>query len=90
MPRNRQSSRKDFLWLALVGGVLIGALLLARAYSEPLSQFIEQHPFWGVFLYILLNIVDAVIAPGATLPLVPVAANAWGRRHTRGRAAAAA
>jgi len=64
--------------VALVGGVLIGAMLLARAYSDQLSEFIEQYPFWGVFLYFLLNIVDAVIAPGATLPLVPVAAKAWG------------
>jgi uncharacterized membrane protein YdjX (TVP38/TMEM64 family) len=74
----RQSKLKEYLWLALVGGVLIAALLVVRAYSEELSRFIDQHPFWGVFLYILLNIVDAVIAPGATLPLVPVAANAWG------------
>ena len=31
-----------------------------------------------MFLYILLNILDAVLAPGATLPLIPVAAHVWG------------
>ena len=33
----------------------------------------------GVAVYIVLNVLDAVIAPGATLPLIPIAARAWGR-----------
>jgi uncharacterized membrane protein YdjX (TVP38/TMEM64 family) len=31
-----------------------------------------------VAVYILLNIIDAVVAPGATLPLIPIAVRAWG------------
>src|SRR3989442_3639266 len=48
-------------------------------HSDGITRFINHHPFWGVFLYLILNVLDAVIAPGATLPLIPVAARAWGR-----------
>ena len=40
--------------------------------------FIEENPVQGVSLFLALNILDAVVAPGATLPLIPVAAHAWG------------
>lgn len=58
--------------------MLIAAVLLVRHHADPLKEFIEQNPFWGVFLYIVLNVLDAVLAPGATLPLIPVAVRAWG------------
>src|SRR5213078_3231168 len=32
----------------------------------------------GGFVYFALNVLDAVLAPGLTLPLIPVAARAWG------------
>ena len=67
------------MWLAIVGGILIGALVVVRMHSDGITRFINHHPFWGVFLYLILNVLDAVIAPGATLPLIPVAARAWGR-----------
>jgi len=73
------SARREYGSLALVAAVLIAAVLAVRNHAGPLRHFIEQHPFHGVFLYIGLNIVDAVVAPGATLPLIPVAARAWGR-----------
>src|SRR5947208_13570543 len=69
----------DYRGLAIIGCVLIAAILLVRMHAEPIRGFIEAHPFLGVFLYILLNILDAVLAPGATLPLIPVAAKVWGR-----------
>ncbi len=71
--------KREHVSLAIVGAVLIAAILLVRAYAESIKVFIDQHPFWGMFLYVLLNIADAVIAPGATLPLIPIAARAWGR-----------
>jgi uncharacterized membrane protein YdjX (TVP38/TMEM64 family) len=70
---------KDYVSLALVGAVLISAVLFVRSHAEPLKAFIDHNPVLGVFLYILLNILDAVVLPGATLPLIPVAAHAWGR-----------
>ena len=67
------------MWLAILGAILIGALVVVRMHSDGITRFINHHPFWGVFLYLILNVLDAVIAPGATLPLIPVAARAWGR-----------
>lgn len=62
----------------MVGAVLIAAIALVRANDDAFKSFIDQKPFWGVFLYIVLNILDAVLVPGATLPLIPVAAHVWG------------
>lgn len=70
--------RREYLWLAIIGAVLITAVFLVRAHAHTLRNFIDQHAFWGVFLYIVLNVLDAVLAPGATLPLIPVAVHAWG------------
>jgi uncharacterized membrane protein YdjX (TVP38/TMEM64 family) len=71
--------RNEYLWLAVIGSVLIAAVLLTRAHADSISTFIDRNPAWGLFLYILLNTLDALIAPGATLPLIPVAVHAWGR-----------
>jgi uncharacterized membrane protein YdjX (TVP38/TMEM64 family) len=76
--RAKPISKKEYLWLAGVGAVLISAVLVVRAHSTSLTTFIEQNPFQGVCLFLVLNILDAVAAPGATLPLIPVAAHAWG------------
>jgi hypothetical protein len=73
------ASRKEYLWLAMIGGVLISAIFIVRAHAGAIRSFIDDHSFWGLFLYILLNILDAVLVPGATLPLIPVAAHVSGR-----------
>jgi uncharacterized membrane protein YdjX (TVP38/TMEM64 family) len=70
--------RREYLSLAVVTAVLVCAVWLARSHAEWLKQFIDDHPIRGLVLYIILNILDAVIAPGATLPLIPIAARAWG------------
>jgi uncharacterized membrane protein YdjX (TVP38/TMEM64 family) len=75
----RMAIKREHVSLAIVGLVLIAAILLVRAYADSIKVFIDQHTFWGVFLYILLNIADAVVAPGATLPLIPIAVRVWGR-----------
>jgi uncharacterized membrane protein YdjX (TVP38/TMEM64 family) len=69
----------EYVWLAAIGGILIAAVLLTRAHADAIETFIGRKPVWGFFLYILLNILDALIAPGATLPLIPVAVHVWGR-----------
>jgi uncharacterized membrane protein YdjX (TVP38/TMEM64 family) len=73
------ASRKEYLWLAIIGGALIAVVFVVRAHADSIGRFIDDHPFWGLFLYISLNVLDAVLAPGATLPLIPVAAHMWGR-----------
>jgi uncharacterized membrane protein YdjX (TVP38/TMEM64 family) len=73
------ASRKEFAWLTIIASVLVTAFLVVRAYAGSIGGFIEDHPSWGVVLYILLNVVDAVFVPGATLPLIPVAVHVWGR-----------
>jgi uncharacterized membrane protein YdjX (TVP38/TMEM64 family) len=70
---------REYLTLIVIGGLLLSALFLVRTYANGIRAFIDVHDFWGVFLYFVLNIVDAVIAPGATLPLIPVAVRVWGR-----------
>jgi uncharacterized membrane protein YdjX (TVP38/TMEM64 family) len=69
---------REYISLALVAAMIVAALLLVRHYDAPLKRFIEGHPVPGVFLYIFLNILDAMVAPGATLPLIPIASKAWG------------
>jgi uncharacterized membrane protein YdjX (TVP38/TMEM64 family) len=69
---------KEYGWLALVGAILIGAVLVVRAHAPALTRYIGSNPVEGVALFLVLNVLDAVIAPGATLPLIPVAAHAWG------------
>jgi uncharacterized membrane protein YdjX (TVP38/TMEM64 family) len=61
-----------------VAAVLITATLLVRHQAESLTRFVDERPIAGGVLYIALNIIDATVAPGATLPLIPVAARAWG------------
>jgi len=77
MAKRARSVRREYVWLAIVGVVLIAAIVLVRADDDAIKSFIDRKPFWGVFLYIALNILDAVIAPGATLPLIPVAVQVW-------------
>jgi uncharacterized membrane protein YdjX (TVP38/TMEM64 family) len=71
--------KREYGWMAAVGAVLLAAVLLVRHFDKPLRHFMTQHSVLGVIVYITLNITDAVIAPGSTLTLIPVAAKAWGR-----------
>jgi uncharacterized membrane protein YdjX (TVP38/TMEM64 family) len=79
MARTTNASRaREYISLAIVAAIIVAALLLARHYDTALRGFIEENPVPGVFLYVLLNILDAMVAPGATLPLIPIASKAWG------------
>lgn len=75
----RRSHAREYVSLGVVAGVLVAAVFTVRRFAEPIRAFINGHAFWGLFLYIALNIADAVVAPGATLPLIPVAVRVWGR-----------
>jgi uncharacterized membrane protein YdjX (TVP38/TMEM64 family) len=72
------SRRREYFSLAVVAAVLLSTLWFARSHADALKQFIDHHPILGIAVYIFLNILDSVIAPGATLPLIPIAVRAWG------------
>jgi len=73
------ASKRGYVWLGIIGAVLIAAVLLVHRHADTIKSFIDLHPAEGLFLYLLLNVLDAVLAPGVTLPLIPVAAHVWGR-----------
>jgi uncharacterized membrane protein YdjX (TVP38/TMEM64 family) len=83
MPSGRRvpfrSGLREFVSLAVLAALLASAVWLARTHADALKEFIDHHTVQGMAVYIFLNILDAVIAPGATLPLIPIAARAWGR-----------
>jgi uncharacterized membrane protein YdjX (TVP38/TMEM64 family) len=70
---------REYLTLIVIGVVLVAAIFAVRRYSGSITEFIDEHAVLGLCLYLVLNILDAIIAPGATLPLIPVAAHVWGR-----------
>jgi uncharacterized membrane protein YdjX (TVP38/TMEM64 family) len=76
---SRPSRLRESLTLAAVAAVVAAALLLSRHYEAPLRRFIADHSVAGIVLYLLLNILDAMVAPGATLALIPIVAKQWGR-----------
>jgi uncharacterized membrane protein YdjX (TVP38/TMEM64 family) len=71
--------RKEYMWLAIVGSILIVALPIVRSHAESMAAFIDENPVRGAGLYVVLNSLDAVFVPGATLLLIPVAVRVWGR-----------
>jgi uncharacterized membrane protein YdjX (TVP38/TMEM64 family) len=75
----KSETKREYGSMAVIGVVLLAAVLLVRHFDVPLRHFMTRHNVFGVIVYMLLNIVDAVIAPGSTLTLIPVAARAWGR-----------
>lgn len=70
---------RGYLRVAVIAGVLVVGVFVVRRYDDSIHRFIQTHAFWGLFLYITLNVIDAVIAPGITLPLIPIAVRVWGR-----------
>jgi uncharacterized membrane protein YdjX (TVP38/TMEM64 family) len=70
--------RREWISLGTVAAMLVAAVWFVHQYGAQIRSFIDQHPVSGVVLYLVLNIIDAIAAPGATLPLIPVAAHTWG------------
>jgi len=79
MPRRRAVAVvREYGTLAIIAVVLMASVLVVRAHDTELTRFVDQRPIVGGSIYLLLNVLDAVLAPGVTLPLIPVAARAWG------------
>ena len=70
--------RREWISLGTVAAMLVAAVWFVHQYAAQIRSLIDQHPVSGVVLYLVLNIIDAIAAPGATLPLIPVAAHTWG------------
>ena len=66
----------------------IFGVLLIVVFFVLFSYLIQSNPdffeglisdnFWGMFIYILINIIAVVFAPVTVLPLIAVAAGLWG------------
>jgi len=79
MPRGRVVAVvKEYGTLAIIAVALMGVVLVVRAHNTELTRFVDQRPRVGGTVYVLLNVLNAVLAPGVTLPFIPVAARAWG------------
>ena len=72
------AKRREWISIGIVATVLVAAVWLVHQHADDIKRFIDAHPVSGIVLYLVLNIIDAVAAPGATLPLIPVAAHSWG------------
>ena len=70
--------RREWISLGTVAAMLVAAVWFVHQYAAQIRSLIDQHPVSGVVLYLVLNIIDAIAAPGATLALIPVAAHTWG------------
>ena len=76
-----KKNQSEINWTAIILAVV--ALFLAAYYFrsniELFRLFVEENPFWGLFLYLLIGMIDViVISPGISLPLIPVAGRIWG------------
>src|SRR5437588_659021 len=61
------SRAREQLSALTIVAILVAAVLVVRQFADPIRTFIDRHAFWGLFLYITLNILDAVLAPSAFL-----------------------
>ena len=66
--------------LPLIGifTLFITASILTQRYEAHSIAFVHRGGFWGVALYIFVDILSTVIVPLTNIPLIPVAAAAWG------------
>jgi uncharacterized membrane protein YdjX (TVP38/TMEM64 family) len=76
--------RRALILLLLLGGLALlvssgelqAALAWILARAEPV---IQEHPFWGALLFLLLSALSAMLAFFSSAVLVPVAIHTWGK-----------
>jgi uncharacterized membrane protein YdjX (TVP38/TMEM64 family) len=73
-------NQKNKNWIEgiVVAVVLVLVAYYSRRYQDMLKSYIEQHPIWGIILYVLIGIIDAIAGPGLSIPLIPIAGHVWG------------
>ena len=76
------------LALVLLAAVVVAASSrlhgAAEAAVELVGAVIQQHPAWGVFAFVMLAALSAMLAFFSSLVVVPVAAHQWGQVATVG------
>lgn len=74
------STRNTIIITASVVIILfLAAAFLSHQYQEQIQRTLQIGPAWvGMSIYAFLAMLSVVIAPIASLPLVPIAAAAWG------------
>ncbi len=60
-----------------MGVLFIIAIFLSAQYADVIASSIGDS-IWGMMLYMLLAIIATVVAPLSSIPLLPVAVQAWG------------
>lgn len=71
-------TKKELFGIILIILLFSASAILSRVYAAEIEHFIGTYDLIGIITYISVTIVATVIAPMSTLPLLPVAAAAWG------------
>ncbi|MEX0918790.1 MAG: VTT domain-containing protein [Candidatus Paceibacterota bacterium] len=58
--------------------VIVLVILVVGWDIQKITDTLQAYPTWGPVLYVMSHVVSTVIAPLASLPLVPFATVAWG------------
>ncbi|OGN17328.1 MAG: hypothetical protein A3C88_01610 [Candidatus Yanofskybacteria bacterium RIFCSPHIGHO2_02_FULL_50_12] len=61
-----------------LAAAFVAVAYFSYAYFDALEDFALAHPVAGPFIFISIEIIDVVFAPGSTLALVPIAGRLWG------------
>ncbi len=80
MAKKNKQNGDSINWVSIISVVILLSIFsyFARVYIEPIKTFVENNQSWGIFTYLTVGIVDAVIGPGLSLPLIPIAGRIWG------------
>jgi uncharacterized membrane protein YdjX (TVP38/TMEM64 family) len=74
------------LALVLLAAVVVAASSRLHGAAEAAVEFvgaiIQQHPGWGVFAFVMLAALSAMLAFFSSVVVVPVAAHQWGQVAT--------
>ena len=76
--------RKPVVWILRLGGLLLIIGIALATYQElprlisTMGRLIGERGFLAAVVYVLIMASGIVVAPFSSLPLIPVAAAAWG------------
>jgi len=58
--------------------LFVGATVLAQTYANSLELYMTKAESQSMAAYVLITLLATVFAPVSTVPLIPIAAQAWG------------
>ncbi len=71
-------NKKEIIAIIFLVIFLTLAFFTIRYYSDWVREATTEAGVWGMFLYVIITVLAVVVAPISTLPLVIIAASAWG------------